>query len=449
MSVGFKRNSNPHGSHMVICDRSGFQINSTDAVKERRTGMIVYKDFVQDWTPLDFPPRIVPERIIKDARPEGASSYYAQRLYTDANGNLFASSKISPTDTRFTASSSAITALEPSIADQTFYVFGTPANQQSVGTVSASDPNDDTLTYSITDGNDDSIFTINPSTGEITIIDASLIDTGTDDELTVTVTDDSASQLTDSATITIDYQTLESYYSVLSPDAYWKLDEGSGSTATDASGDIDLSIVGAGTLAGSAIIPSSDDASFDNPGGAGEGLSTDSQDYIPSGMENFSATAWFILDTLTPGSGTFQTVMGASAPVGDSGAYFSIDINSTGTLVARFYNTGLSSQATVQTSSALIEIDTLYNVTVTFNAGTVVIYINAVDVTGTITGTVPATATFDNEARSDNKFSIGALPSTTPIGRGFNGRISHAGLWESTTLSAAQVENLYAAGVTT
>ncbi|MBF0450306.1 MAG: cadherin domain-containing protein, partial [Candidatus Magnetomorum sp.] len=57
----------------------------------------------------------------------------------------------------------------PSISNQTFYVSKTSQNGTVVDTVNASDIDNNTLTFSITAGNTNSIFAINASTGEITV----------------------------------------------------------------------------------------------------------------------------------------------------------------------------------------------------------------------------------------------------------------------------------------
>ncbi|NNK02578.1 MAG: DUF4347 domain-containing protein, partial [Desulfatitalea sp.] len=91
----------------------------------------------------------------------------------------------------------------PTITDDTFVVNEDAANGASVGTVSASDPDaGDTLTYSITAGNADGIFSIDANTGEITITDNTNLDRESTASyaLTVQVSDGTD---TDDAAITI------------------------------------------------------------------------------------------------------------------------------------------------------------------------------------------------------------------------------------------------------
>ena len=58
----------------------------------------------------------------------------------------------------------------PVISDQTFSIAENASNNASVGTVAASDPEGDTLSYSITDGNTGDVFAIDSSSGQITVV---------------------------------------------------------------------------------------------------------------------------------------------------------------------------------------------------------------------------------------------------------------------------------------
>ncbi len=88
----------------------------------------------------------------------------------------------------------------PVVGDQTFSVAENSANGTSVGTVAATDPDTgDKLTYAI---DPSGVFTIDPSTGEITLAGGPLdYETTPSYTLTVTVTDSNG--LSDTATITI------------------------------------------------------------------------------------------------------------------------------------------------------------------------------------------------------------------------------------------------------
>lgn len=97
------------------------------------------------------------------------------------------------------------------VNNDTYYVtHNTPDaaeinNGYSVGFVQGLDPEGDTLTYTIQSGNDDGIFAINPTTGEITVVDDSNLDASVTDTfaLTVRVTEDNGLNQFDEGTINI------------------------------------------------------------------------------------------------------------------------------------------------------------------------------------------------------------------------------------------------------
>ena len=94
----------------------------------------------------------------------------------------------------------------PDIQDQTFTIAENSANGTQVGTVTAVDPDaGQTLTYSITSGNTNSAFAIDPQNGELTVSNSTMLDFETTPVfiLTVQVQDDGAGNLTDEATITV------------------------------------------------------------------------------------------------------------------------------------------------------------------------------------------------------------------------------------------------------
>ena len=82
-----------------------------------------------------------------------------------------------------------------------FAVSEDAAGDDAVGTVSATDPDGDTVTYSITDGNGDSHFTLDGSAGAITV--AAELDYETTASYTLTVTADDLKGGTATATVTI------------------------------------------------------------------------------------------------------------------------------------------------------------------------------------------------------------------------------------------------------
>jgi len=92
------------------------------------------------------------------------------------------------------------------VQDQGFSVLENSSNGTAVGTVVAFDPDTLTpLTYSITAGNTNSAFAINPATGQITVANAAALnfESQTTFSLTVQVNDSDVLLGSDTATITI------------------------------------------------------------------------------------------------------------------------------------------------------------------------------------------------------------------------------------------------------
>jgi len=94
----------------------------------------------------------------------------------------------------------------PVIEDQTFDISENSANGQSIGIILATDPDaGQSLTYSIIDGNTNSAFQINPTSGELTVANSTILDFESfpSFQLTVLVEDDGQGNLTDQANITV------------------------------------------------------------------------------------------------------------------------------------------------------------------------------------------------------------------------------------------------------
>jgi len=94
----------------------------------------------------------------------------------------------------------------PDVNDQAFSILEFASNSTSVGNVNASDPDSDQfLSYLITSGNSGNAFTINTSTGEITVADNALLNYEINPifNLTIKVIDNGIGSLSDIATITI------------------------------------------------------------------------------------------------------------------------------------------------------------------------------------------------------------------------------------------------------
>ncbi len=95
----------------------------------------------------------------------------------------------------------------PVATDQTFTVNGQPVAGANVGAVVATDPESSTLNYAIVGGNDSGAFAIDPATGQITIADATALETGspTSYALQVRISDSGALTTTANVTIAVDF----------------------------------------------------------------------------------------------------------------------------------------------------------------------------------------------------------------------------------------------------
>ena len=121
----------------------------------------------------------------------------------------------------------------PVVNNQTFAVDENSANGTPVGTVAATDPDiADTLSYSITAGNIGNAFSINVSTGEITVNDSTQLDFETSPtfNLTVQVQDNGAGTLTDTATVIVNLNDLDETPPLLSANGGLTLLEGATAT---------------------------------------------------------------------------------------------------------------------------------------------------------------------------------------------------------------------------
>ena len=152
---------------------------------------------------------------------------------------------------------------DPAIADQDFFV-AEGAGPITVGTLAAGDPDNagepfGTLTFAITGGNDDGLFTIDAATGEIATTGSLDHEVVAQRVLTVSVTDGGG--LSDDATVTINIT-----------------DQNEAPSAPDFAASVDENLP-AGTVVGSIAASDPDDPSepfgtltFDITGGNGQGL---------------------------------------------------------------------------------------------------------------------------------------------------------------------------------
>jgi nitrite reductase (NO-forming)/hydroxylamine reductase len=91
----------------------------------------------------------------------------------------------------------------PVVNNQSFSVNENSVNGTLVGTVAASDPDGNTLSYSITAGNTSGAFAINASTGALTVANSAVLDYETTPQFSLTVRVADPGGLSDTATVTV------------------------------------------------------------------------------------------------------------------------------------------------------------------------------------------------------------------------------------------------------
>ena len=91
----------------------------------------------------------------------------------------------------------------PVVNNQSFSINENSANGTTVGTVAASDPDGNTLSYSITAGNTSGAFAINASTGALTVANSAALDYETITQFSLTVRVADPGGLSDTATVTV------------------------------------------------------------------------------------------------------------------------------------------------------------------------------------------------------------------------------------------------------
>ncbi|MEQ9410334.1 MAG: SdrD B-like domain-containing protein, partial [Fuerstiella sp.] len=94
----------------------------------------------------------------------------------------------------------------PVLADATFQLLENSVNGTPVGTVTATDVGDDTITYSIVGGTGETAFGIDPLTGDITVVDQSQLDFETTASFTLEIAAADDDNDVDSATVLINLQ---------------------------------------------------------------------------------------------------------------------------------------------------------------------------------------------------------------------------------------------------
>ncbi|NQZ77024.1 MAG: T9SS type A sorting domain-containing protein, partial [Ekhidna sp.] len=132
---------------------------------------------------------------------------------------------------------------DPSIANQTFAIDENSENGTSVGTIAATDPDGDALSYTILNGNDAGGFALDNSSGLLTVAASEVLDFETTPTFNLEV-EVSDGELTASATITVNLNDLVENSAPSIANQTFAIDENSANgtsvgtiTATDPDGD--------------------------------------------------------------------------------------------------------------------------------------------------------------------------------------------------------------------
>ena len=124
---------------------------------------------------------------------DGDAAYIICASATDEDGTFAAGNTVAVT----------VHNVDPTAGDATFSLVENSPNGTVVGTVTATDPGDDLLSFSIVGGTGATAFAINSSTGEITVADSALLDFETSPALTLEVQFDDGDGGFDTALVTI------------------------------------------------------------------------------------------------------------------------------------------------------------------------------------------------------------------------------------------------------
>jgi VCBS repeat-containing protein len=153
---------------------------------------------------LGLAPQYLSKRLLLSTAPKAGTSAWTNTI-TQLRANAEDLAGHSDIAAAIRGSQTSTTNQAPVISNQSFSVAENTAAGTAVGTVAATDPDaGQTLSYAVTAGNGTGAFAID-STGKLTVVNASLLNYETTPTytLTVKVTDNGTSALSDEATITV------------------------------------------------------------------------------------------------------------------------------------------------------------------------------------------------------------------------------------------------------
>ncbi|MBT7756509.1 MAG: hypothetical protein HN732_04220 [Rhodospirillaceae bacterium] len=305
------------------------------------------------------------------------------------------------------------------------------SNGTVVGTAAGVDPDSgETFTYSLTD-NAGGRFAISANTGEITVADGSLLDfeTTQSHNITIRVTDSTGKTYDEVKPITVnDLAEFDDTHQAEVVDAgavgYWRLDDAN-STAVDQISGSD------GTWTNNTDYLDTTDpfANINNTGNNFDGVN----DYvaIPDSaawnQANGTIQLWFNADTVT-GTGTLVSRDPAGGNTGD----FYIDRDGSNIVVAM----GGPDGGTL-TATNVVSAGTWYQLTVTFGADGLQIYLDGTKV-------ADDSNNIEGIDGGSTAVSVGAYTGGSDF---FDGKISEVAIYDS-QLPETTIDGLYAAGAT-
>ncbi|MEZ5104294.1 MAG: LamG-like jellyroll fold domain-containing protein [Draconibacterium sp.] len=134
--------------------------------------------------------------------------------YKDVCGKLITGTfTLEPFTSKILVKTNTVSNQNPVINNQSFEIKGSKSANSFIGTVSANDPDEgQTLTYSITQGNESDIFTINESTGEILTNKDIALTKDISYALSVEVTDNAVAPMSATAIVTINFKYIETTF---------------------------------------------------------------------------------------------------------------------------------------------------------------------------------------------------------------------------------------------
>ena len=222
-------------------------------------------------------------------------------------------------------------------AGQVFTVDENAANTTVVGTVTASDADTvGTLTnWQITAGNDDGVFTIDATSGQITVADGSALDHEGNAQYTLTVQVEDGSNTSASETVRIDLTDLNDTAPVIGAGQVFTVDENAANATvvgTVTASDADT----VGTLSDWQITAGNDDGAFTIDGSNGQITVVDGSVLDHEGNAQYTLTVQVEDGTNTAASETVRidlTDLNDTAPVIGAGQVFAVDENAANTTV--------------------------------------------------------------------------------------------------------------------